>query len=428
MNQSTPRVFVSSTIYDFRDLRSALKIWLEEYGFQVLMSEMNDFRQIPDQNSYLSCLQAIDECDYFILLIGGRVGGWYDKANRVSITQMEYRRAYDRLKEGKLRLLVFVRKEVWDIREDRNALKKHLEVDAELDKELTAQQKEKLVSHPSKFVNDATFITAFVDEVARIPEMKKAVTGGGEYPVGNWVYQFSSFKDIADACRIVLNLSGNLRRKAIIANLKYELAQNLKELLARFGQEVRPAPSWSAHARSCFKGGFSESSQYKGDHLIWLGMFVMLWGNVGKRLKLTAINEAIISGEFLDYNKTNGTHEVGPLQKALMDLEGQVERLRATDTKDLFTWALQLLNTEQYKTNRKNVFTLENAPLVASFAMHDMVDNAVNLSKAVYQALEGDSGMLTSLTTHPSSPIQEEQLEMESEQVSHDDVMKWLKG
>ena len=53
MQQATnkPRVFVSSTIYDFKDLRSALKFWLEELGLEVLMSEFNDFFRQPEQDS-----------------------------------------------------------------------------------------------------------------------------------------------------------------------------------------------------------------------------------------------------------------------------------------------------------------------------------------------------------------------------------------
>ncbi|MBI3797446.1 MAG: DUF4062 domain-containing protein [Deltaproteobacteria bacterium] len=56
MSGPKPKVFVSSTIYDFHDLRSALKLWLEEYGYEVLMSDFNDFPQLPDKNSYESCL------------------------------------------------------------------------------------------------------------------------------------------------------------------------------------------------------------------------------------------------------------------------------------------------------------------------------------------------------------------------------------
>ena len=38
-----PKIFISSTIYDFQDLRSALKYWFKEYGYEARLSEYNDF-------------------------------------------------------------------------------------------------------------------------------------------------------------------------------------------------------------------------------------------------------------------------------------------------------------------------------------------------------------------------------------------------
>ena len=64
-----PRIYVSSTIYDFSDLRSALKYWLEEFDFEVQMSEFNDFEVNLDLNSFQACLDSIKNCNYFILLI-----------------------------------------------------------------------------------------------------------------------------------------------------------------------------------------------------------------------------------------------------------------------------------------------------------------------------------------------------------------------
>ena len=79
-----PNVFVSSTIYDFADLRSALKYWLEEMGFGVRMSEFNDFVKDSSENSYDACFKAIEECDYYILLIGSRVGGLFSKEPKIT--------------------------------------------------------------------------------------------------------------------------------------------------------------------------------------------------------------------------------------------------------------------------------------------------------------------------------------------------------
>ncbi len=103
-----PTFSLSSTIYDFRDLRSAIKFSLEERGCRVLASEFNDFGGNLDGHSYEACLTN----DYFVLLIGGRVGGWYDPNARVSITQQEYRTAYALNQQRKLRMVTFVRSEV----------------------------------------------------------------------------------------------------------------------------------------------------------------------------------------------------------------------------------------------------------------------------------------------------------------------------
>lgn len=120
-----PTFFLSSTICDFADLPSALKYHLEQSGCRVLASEFNDFAKPLDRHSYDACLAAIGQADDFVLLIGSRVGGWYDEASRVSITRQEHRQAYDLHQQGRLNLLTFVRADVWRLREDRSALAGH---------------------------------------------------------------------------------------------------------------------------------------------------------------------------------------------------------------------------------------------------------------------------------------------------------------
>ena len=110
-----PRVFVSSTIRDFEDLRGALKYVLEDSGFQVLLSEKNDFEKPLEKNSYEACFEAIRQSNVYILLIGGRRGGWFDKENCISITQQEYRVAYETSKTKDLKIVIFVRKSVADL-------------------------------------------------------------------------------------------------------------------------------------------------------------------------------------------------------------------------------------------------------------------------------------------------------------------------
>ena len=100
-----PVVFISSTCFDFRDLRSSLKYYLEELGYEVLLSEYNDFKSLNKENSFQSCLDAIKKCDYFVLLIGSRVGGFYNANENISITRKEYQEAYKIFLKGKIRII-----------------------------------------------------------------------------------------------------------------------------------------------------------------------------------------------------------------------------------------------------------------------------------------------------------------------------------
>lgn len=93
-----PKIFVSSTVIDFEDLRSSLKYYLEEFGYDVQMSEYPNFDVDPNFNAMDACINTLMSCQYFILLIGYRRGSWY-KENELSITHLEYRAAKTLLKK-----------------------------------------------------------------------------------------------------------------------------------------------------------------------------------------------------------------------------------------------------------------------------------------------------------------------------------------
>jgi hypothetical protein len=128
-----------------------------------------------------------------VLLIGSRVGGWYDEAHRVSITQQEYRHAYELQNAGKLKILTFVRVEVWQMREERQELAAYL---ASLP--YSEAEKKKIEAYPSKFSEDAEFINAFISEVSRNRETAAALKSGAPLPTGNWIHVFREFRDVID--------------------------------------------------------------------------------------------------------------------------------------------------------------------------------------------------------------------------------------
>ena len=80
--QTRPRIFLSSTVQDFEDLRSALKFWLEELGFDVQASNYPDFEHAPDSDTIEACLQNVRDSDYYLLLIGTSGGQYIEDRGR----------------------------------------------------------------------------------------------------------------------------------------------------------------------------------------------------------------------------------------------------------------------------------------------------------------------------------------------------------
>ena len=84
------RVYVSSTIVDLKRERQAVLEWLLRARHQVVDSYLPDSETVRD-----SCLNDVDACDLYVLILGHRYGfrppdnnpeGW-------SITQLEFRQA-----------------------------------------------------------------------------------------------------------------------------------------------------------------------------------------------------------------------------------------------------------------------------------------------------------------------------------------------
>ena len=103
---SCPRIFVSSTYYDLKHVRSSLENFIEQLGYESILSEKGDIAYAPDISLDESCYREVRNADIFVLIIGGRYGAeksegkknvpkqFYDRYD--SITKQEYTSAVDK--------------------------------------------------------------------------------------------------------------------------------------------------------------------------------------------------------------------------------------------------------------------------------------------------------------------------------------------
>lgn len=412
-----PKFFLSSTIYDFSDLRSALKYYLEQQGCLVSASEYPDFKISTDKHSYESCLENISTCDYFIIFIGSRVGGWYDKRNKISITQKEYQTAYELHKSGKIKILAFVRKAIWEHRENRDELQKYLRsLDIEPETKLA------ISNHPSKICEDSEFIIKFINEVSRNNETKKHLSGDGSpLPTGNWIYTFDGFRDIIDAIETQTISVTPSEQSALKHLLGLELRENLKKLLVR-SNDVAYSPI------NCMRNFYVEHTI--GTELMQDGITLVngkRWGQItlfgihlmGAKLQTRVLDHCMLTSTFVEYDTHAGNFASTPIHAALLKLSAEIDQFRMVEHNKVLSVIFEFSPKNGHRANSdKPIPTLKLFQILHLF---DRWINIIEISKSIIKYLE--DGNFIDPQIRPQSPIPDLNPQLESEAVN-DKILK----
>lgn len=102
-----PRIFISSTFYDLKQVRADLNMFIDSLGYDTIRNEEGDIPYGKDEALEEYCYKEIKSIDILVSIIGGRFGS-ESKRNTSSISQIELKTA---LKEGK-QVYIFIDKNV----------------------------------------------------------------------------------------------------------------------------------------------------------------------------------------------------------------------------------------------------------------------------------------------------------------------------
>ncbi len=166
---AVPKVFISSTCYDLADVRDSLVGFIKSFGLEPVLSDKGDVFYHPDLHTHDSCLREVDNCQLFLLLVGGRFGGTYVADTKKSIVNAEWAAA----KSLQLPVFSFVKREVM---EDHRVFQKN-------------KANSKAIVFPA--IENQTYaphIFGFIDEVRLSP-------------VNNGLFRFEYTRDVEDMLR-----------------------------------------------------------------------------------------------------------------------------------------------------------------------------------------------------------------------------------
>jgi hypothetical protein len=416
-----PTFFLSSTIYDFRDLRSALKYFLEEQGCKVLASEFNDFDKPLDVHSYEACLRSIHLADYFVLLIGSRVGGWYDEKNRISITQREYREAYQLHVSGKLKILTFVRSEIWQLRETRHELVKFLESTP-----VDGTTRRAIAGHPSKFADDAEFLSAFINEVARNKETKLAVQGKGKAPSGNWIHIFSNFRDVIDVLHGQAFSSIPIEDMTARRLLRRELRDFVGQCLVKYkkdGQVYSPRFSIDRfHEENPItlegkRDEFTSVSTKRWDVIASLAIHLL-----ARQFHPVVLPQTLARATFLEFDLASSSYKETLVYEALLRLQEEIRRFTYSNTTE--NLSIVFAHTPRTRIRQSDQIEIETVKLAGLLHILDRWSNILDLSTSILRHLDGEPFRMPNL--RPDTPVQGMQQMLDDEKPTDQDINRFL--
>jgi len=197
------RIFVSSTCYDLSSIRSQLRTFILNMGYDPIMSDYNDVLYDPRIHTHTSCIEEVSSCDMIILIVGSRFGG---RAIPEAISKLDFDELHEKSKSVEI------------LKKRENISVTQLEILKAVEKELpifTFIENRLWNDHELYEKNKGKEIISKIE----FPSIEKPETAGYIFEFvnflrhrtkGNSINNFSKFDDISDTLK--KQLSGLFQR------------------------------------------------------------------------------------------------------------------------------------------------------------------------------------------------------------------------
>jgi len=164
-NRKNMTIFLSSTCYDLKDLRAELENFLQEKGHSLLLSDRANFPVNIGTHRHDVCIENVQKCDLYVLVIDSRFGAKYYKNEDISITWAEFKEAI----RTERKIMSFVRKEVFNERltfkQTKKDFSERLKTLVLEGKTIAEKDTLKIISLLRPFITDNEKTFDFIDEI-----------------------------------------------------------------------------------------------------------------------------------------------------------------------------------------------------------------------------------------------------------------------
>jgi len=255
--------------------------------------------------------------------------------------------------------------------------------------------------------------------------MKEAAVGNKtDRPISNWIHVFSTFKEIIDCLKIEFAID-DTRKKKLTCLLEKEICENLIEILCWHEKEGKILVDIhdGDFVRSEMQGSSKDSSLLNVEKLQRRYFWLWLMTCTCNKMLTRYIEQSIDSGLFLKYNNSSDKYEQTKLSQALWLLQKEIhflQRLIDSSGKELF------VKYDELKACSNRQVNIPNQELAILLSVSDRRYNIVGLSKAIMQAINGNTDFLGKFTPKPFSPFKDIEEELKKERPDEYSVRTWL--